>query len=70
MSGEISAAELLAAQHGPGGAGHLVVLAVLVVIALVFFGVKRWRGRRASAPEQQSAAHDPSAASTDSTEEN
>jgi len=70
VSAEIPAAELLGAQHGPGGAAHLVVLAALVVIALVFFGVKRWRGKRASAPEQQSTVHDPSAESTDSTEEN
>ncbi len=70
MSGNLLPADLLGAQHGPGGAAHLVVLAVLVVIALVVFGVNRWRGKRASAAaEQQLAPHDHSAESTDSTEE-
>lgn len=70
MRGEILAADLLGAQHGPQGAAHLVVLAVLVGIALVVFGVNRWRRKRASAaPRQQSGPHDHSAESTDSREE-
>jgi hypothetical protein len=43
---------------------------VLVGIALVVFGVNRWRRKRASAaPRQQSGPHDHSAESTDSREE-
>jgi hypothetical protein len=71
LSGEILVADLVGAQHGPGGAAHLVVLAVLVGIALVVFGVNRWRRKRASAaPEKQPGPHDHSAESTDPTEEN
>ncbi len=62
----MTAAKLVAAQqHGPGGAAHLVILALVAVIALVVFGVSKWRGRRASATaEQQSHAPDHSAEST------
>jgi hypothetical protein len=70
VSGEPLVAVLVGAQHGPGGAAHLVVLAVLVGIALLIFGVNRWRRKRASAaPEQQSGPHDHSAERTDPTEE-
>ena len=40
--------ELIGANHGPRGAAHLVILAAIVVIALVFFGVRRWQAKRAS----------------------
>jgi hypothetical protein len=50
---ETLAAELLGAQH-PGGAAHLVILAVVVIVALVVFGVKRLRVGRTSAAEHQS----------------
>ena len=53
MTPKILAAELLGAQH-PRGAAHLVILAVVVVVALVLFGVKRLRARRTSAAECQS----------------
>ncbi len=67
MSGTLSAADLHGAQHRPGGAAHLVVLGVLVVIALVVFGVNRWRRKRAAAAAEQ--PDDRSAGTTDSTEE-
>jgi hypothetical protein len=50
---DISMAELVAArQHSSGGALHLVVLGMIAVIALVIYGVVRWRRRRARAEAQ------------------
>jgi uncharacterized iron-regulated membrane protein len=70
VSGE-TVATVVEAQHGPGGAAHLIVLAALVVVALAIFGVKRWRERRAAAmAEQPPAAHDQAAGSTQPTEKN
>jgi Tfp pilus assembly protein PilX len=69
VSGQILAANLVGAQHGPRGAAHLVVLAVLVVIGLVIYGVNQWRAKRASAAAEESTPHKHSAESTDSTEE-
>jgi type VI protein secretion system component VasK len=67
MSGEILAAGLVAAQEHNPPAAHVVMLAALVAIALVVFGLVRWRRRRAR-PEQPSSSHDRSAESTRSRE--
>jgi len=68
VSGEIVAAELVAAH--PGGAAHILLLGVVAVIALVAFGVMRWRQRReAAASEQQSDSHGLPPGSGHSTEE-
>ncbi len=64
---EVLSSELAGAQR-PGGALHLAVLLVIVVLALLLFGVNRWRVRRAAAP--QSAQHDLSDESERSTDEN
>ncbi len=71
MSSEILAAELVGAQqHGPGGTAHVVVLAAVVVIALVFFGVNRWRrSHAAKAADQKSTSDDLSADVTRTTKE-
>jgi type VI protein secretion system component VasK len=63
VSREILAAKLVVAQqHGPGGAAHLVLLAVVAVVALVVIGVNRWRARHdAAAAKEQSSADDRSA---------
>lgn len=58
MSTGILAAELVGANPGP--AAHLALLGVVVVIALVIFGLMRWRQRREAAEaERQSARDDP-----------
>jgi uncharacterized protein HemX len=68
MTAEPSVATtLVGADHGSGGAMHLVLLAVVVVVGLMVFGVVRWRSRRA-AEEKQSAADDRAGESTRSIE--
>jgi hypothetical protein len=71
VSGPILAAELVVAQHAPGGgAVHLVLLGGVVVTALVLFGVNRWWTRRESAKvEEQSTPNDRSAEGPPSPEE-
>jgi hypothetical protein len=67
--GRVLAAELIAAQqHGPGGAVHLVLLAVIAVIALAVFCVLRLRQRRARG-EAEPTSHDVVAERERSTEE-
>jgi Tfp pilus assembly protein PilX len=69
MRSEIVGAELVGAQH-PRGAAHLVILAVIVIVALVLFGVSRLRAKRISAEaEDQSASQDRSTTNGSSTEE-
>ena len=68
MSAGAASTVLVGADHGSGGAVHLVLLAVIVVIGLVVYGVMRWRGRRAAAEQQKSSARDRSTESTRSIE--
>jgi type VI protein secretion system component VasK len=57
MTGEILLFGLVAAQEHSPPAAHVVMLAAVVVIALVTFGLIRWRQRRAR-PEGHSTSHD------------
>jgi flagellar basal body-associated protein FliL len=70
MTGETLAAELIGASRT---GMHITLMAVVVVIAVVAFGVIRWRHRRetteAAAAEQQSALHDLSAETKRPTDE-
>lgn len=70
MTGEILAARLVGAEeHNPPAGAHFVLLAGLVVIGLVIFGVSWWRRRRGSgAGEQRSTSRDLSGESTRSKE--
>jgi len=47
VSTEILAAALVGANPGP--AVHIAVLGIVVVVALVIFGIVRWRNRREAA---------------------
>ncbi len=47
MSTEILGAALVGANPGP--AVHLAVLGIVVVVALVIFGIVRWRNKREAA---------------------
>jgi len=68
MNGEILGASLVAAQQHSMGAGGVVMLAAIAVIALVAFGIARWQRKRARA-EQQSNSYDRPARKTRSPEE-
>ena len=59
MSTEILGAELVGANPGP--AVHIAVLGIVLVAALVIFGIVRWRNRReaAQAETQSSREEDP-----------
>ena len=68
MNGEILAAGLVAARQHSIPAGHVVMLAAIVVIVLAAFGIARWQRNRARA-EQQPNSHDRPAENTRSQEE-
>ena len=68
MNGEILAAGLAAARQHSIPAGHVVMLAAIVAIVLIAFGVVRWQRKRARA-EQPWTSHDRPAQNTRSPEE-
>ena len=68
MNGQILAASLVAAPRHNIGAGGVVMLAALVAIALVAFGIARWQRKRAKA-DQQWNSHDRPAQNTRSPEQ-
>jgi hypothetical protein len=68
MSGVIPTAGLIAQQHQPSAAAHVVILAGVALAALVVVGVNRARHRRAR-PDEHSRSHDPSKDSTRSKEQ-
>jgi len=68
MNSEILAAGLVAAREHSAPAGHVVMLAAIVAIALVALGIARWQRKRAKA-DQQWNPHDHPAENTRSREE-
>jgi hypothetical protein len=59
-----------AAEHGPGGAAHIVLLAGIVVIAIAVLGVSRWRTRRdIAAAREATTSRDQPAEGKQSTED-
>jgi len=68
MNGEILAAGLAAAQRHTIPVGHVLMLAAIVAIVLVAFGVARWQRKRAGA-DQQWDPHDRPAQNPRSPEE-
>ncbi len=68
MSGQIVAAKLVGANPGP--AAHIALLGIVVVAALVIFGIVRWRNKRdAAEAEMHSTTHQNSLGSPPTTEE-
>jgi uncharacterized membrane protein len=54
VSTEILGPELLGANPGP--AVHLAVLGIVVVAALVIFGIVRWRNKREAAQAEMQSS--------------
>lgn len=68
MSGQVVAAKLVAANPGP--AAHMALLGIVIAVALVIFGIVRWRNKRQAAEaEMRSTAHDNSPGSPPASEE-
>lgn len=67
MTAKLVAAALVGANPGP--AAHIALLGIVVVAALVIFGIVRWRNKREAAEaEMHSTTHDPTLASPHTTE--